>query len=367
MNELLSTEERITQELRRLFCAYGYTQYKMSKFEEYDLYVRNKSFLLSDSVITFTDTSGKLLALKPDVTLSIVKNAGDAETGAKKLYYSESVYRISERTGAFREISQTGLECLGAIDTYQLSEVLTLAAKSLACISPDYILDVSHLGLLSMAMDASGVSEGDRAAVLSFISQKNRHDLGTYLAERSIDEARAMPLLSLLACTGAPRAVLPRLASLLDSEEWRRSVDALARVLSPLPDGHVRIDFSVIHDLSYYNGIVFGGFVAGVPECVLSGGQYDRLMERMGKTAQAVGFAVYPDRLCDLDAPVDYDTDTVILYGEDADTLRVAALVEAHVARGERTLACRELPAKLTKKRLLKLEGSEVITLEENA
>ena len=38
----------------------------MSKFEEYDFYAVNKDFLVSDSVITFTDTNGKLMALKPD-------------------------------------------------------------------------------------------------------------------------------------------------------------------------------------------------------------------------------------------------------------------------------------------------------------
>ena len=49
----------------------------MSRFEEYDLYVANKDFLISDEVITFTDRSGRLLAMKPDVTLSIIKNAPD--------------------------------------------------------------------------------------------------------------------------------------------------------------------------------------------------------------------------------------------------------------------------------------------------
>ena len=43
------------------------------------------------------------------------------------------------------------------------------------------------------------------------------------------------------------------------------------------------IDFSVVNDMNYYNGIVFRGFVEGVPEGVLSGGQYDKLMEKMNK------------------------------------------------------------------------------------
>ena len=47
--------------LRMLYEQMGYKRFKMSKFEEYDLYVKNKDFLISDSIITFTDRSGKLV------------------------------------------------------------------------------------------------------------------------------------------------------------------------------------------------------------------------------------------------------------------------------------------------------------------
>ena len=73
----LRFEERAVFALRSLYSRYGYSYYKMSKFEEYDLYVRNKDFLVSDSVITFTDTNGRLMALKPDVTLSIIRHFRD--------------------------------------------------------------------------------------------------------------------------------------------------------------------------------------------------------------------------------------------------------------------------------------------------
>jgi ATP phosphoribosyltransferase regulatory subunit len=86
MNLPLAVTEKIAFRLRSLYNRYGYTQYKMSKFEEYDLYARNKDFLLSENVITFTDLSGKLMALKPDVTLSIVKNSRDDAENLQKLY-----------------------------------------------------------------------------------------------------------------------------------------------------------------------------------------------------------------------------------------------------------------------------------------
>ena len=74
MEAMLKKDEQAIFLLRKLYQNYGYQSYKMSRFEEYDLYVRNKDFLVSDQVITFSDKNGKLLALKPDVTLSIIKN-----------------------------------------------------------------------------------------------------------------------------------------------------------------------------------------------------------------------------------------------------------------------------------------------------
>ena len=90
-NTMLKSGEQAIFELRALYQRYGYTPFKMSKFEEYDLYVQNKDFLVGDGVITFNDTDGKLLALKPDVTLSIIKNVVDliavyAEQDVKRQY-----------------------------------------------------------------------------------------------------------------------------------------------------------------------------------------------------------------------------------------------------------------------------------------
>ena len=59
----------------------------------------------------------------------------------------------------------------------------------------------------------------------------------------------------------------------------------------------LQVDFSLVSDLNYYNGIVFKGYVEGVPSAVLSGGQYDKLMKKMSHSSRAIGFAVYLDML----------------------------------------------------------------------
>ena len=129
---ILKKEEKIAYELRALYAKYGYLPYKMSKFEPYDLYVSNKEFLVGDGVITFNDTDGKLLALKPDVTLSIIKNDVDGAS-KRKVYYNENVYRISGKTKQFKELMQVGLECIGDIGLYDVYEAVYLAAATTHC------------------------------------------------------------------------------------------------------------------------------------------------------------------------------------------------------------------------------------------
>ena len=141
-----TTIEQLTQNLGCLYRSYGYMSYTMSKFEEYELYLRNKDFLISDRVLTFTDTDGKLMALKPDVTLSIIKNTRD-KMGLQKLFYRENVYRPGSNGQGFREIMQVGLECMGNTDGYQILEVLQLAVKSLQAVSQRCVLDISHMCL----------------------------------------------------------------------------------------------------------------------------------------------------------------------------------------------------------------------------
>ena len=82
-----NTVEEFCLSLKKLYEGFGYGQFKMAKFEEYGLYLENKNFLTGQSVITFTDPNGKLMALKPDVTLSIVKNTKATAQKNEKVYF----------------------------------------------------------------------------------------------------------------------------------------------------------------------------------------------------------------------------------------------------------------------------------------
>ena len=231
---IVKYEEEIVFKLRSLYTAYGYRPYKMSKFEEYDLYVRNRDFLVSESVITFNDTDGRLLALKPDVTLSIVKNSTDVNGFVNKVYYNENVYRVSSRTETYREIMQTGLECIGDIDTYNVIEVLSLAAKSLEAISPDYVLDVSHMGIVFGLLEMTGADDITKSKIIECISSKNAHDLAKICNENNVDANVTEKLCKFISIYGNINSVIEKLKA-LDLGEWANvAIDELQYISDAL-------------------------------------------------------------------------------------------------------------------------------------
>jgi len=369
-DNMLKSGEQAIFELRALYQRYGYTPFKMSKFEEYDLYVENKDFLVGDGVITFNDTDGKLLALKPDVTLSIIRNSKDEEAGlAAKVYYNENVYRISKSTHTFKEIMQTGLECIGDIDVYAMTEVVLLAAKSLEAVSEDYVLDLSHLGVLSPLLDGLAVSQAEKKRIIGFISEKNVHGLREFCASVGADAAIAEKLTALVSAYGKPSSVLPALRALKAGEEAEAAIDELEIITQALERvgyaDRVNIDFSVINDTSYYSGIFFRGFVDGVPEGILSGGRYDKLMRKMGRRSNAIGFAVYLDLLEHLDTHAsEYDTDILLLYDDSADVCELTHAVSVLAKNGTRVSAQKRIPERIRYRQLLTYRNGGLEILE---
>ncbi len=345
--------------LRSLYESYGYSQYKMSKFEEYDLYVRNKSFLLSDNIITFTDKDGKLMALKPDVTLSIVKNSDVCISGLRRVYYNENVYRVPRGGLSYKEIMQSGLECIGEIDAYAVYEVLRLAAKSLALISDDFVLDVSDLGILSAVIDSMNIENTGRSRLIEAVGEKNLQAILTVCREFSVDDGKAGMLASLVSMKGESEELSDILSGGgmdASSEEFMYIIGLLKKEFGD----RIRIDFSVIDDMRYYNGIAFKGFIKGIPTGVLSGGRYDGLMAKMGKRGGAVGFAVYLDQLeCLYDEAYEYDCDVFLLYGENSKIEDVSGLADGLAASGKRVQCGRSIPEKLRYKELMRAEGAE--------
>ncbi len=360
-----SESERVMLRLHDLYRTYGYTRYKMNKFEEYELYLRHREFLETDSIITFNDADGRLLALKPDLTLSIVKNYNYSEGYVQKLFYSENVYRSVRPSRVHKEIMQTGLECLGDTDTTVLSEVSMLAAASLGEISDDFILLLSHMGVIEDLLSRAG-NEETRKAMLRSAGEKNLHDLRRTGEEGGVPDEIIRALEKLISFSGTYAEGAEELGRLPLTGAGRKALDELCQVAAVLNDigygQNIRLDFSIVNSMKYYSGLLFRGYVRGIPGSVLSGGQYDRLMAAMERRGGALGFAVYLD---ELDSPesndgsggtesneLRFDADCLLLYSEEDDPRRVIERVRAITAGGETVLAEKKVPDRIRTRRV---------------
>ena len=368
-NALLKYDEESVFKLRSLYKEFGYSRYKMSKFEEYDLYVKNKDFLISDSVITFTDTRGKLLALKPDVTLSIINNCKDIDGQVQKVYYDEKVYRVSGSSHNYKEIMQSGLECIGDIGLYDVCEVLLLAINSLQIIDEDYVLSVSHIGLLKSILDDLHIEDSKKETIINLICAKNSDDLAVYVKENGYD-FKTFEALNIFTLSFSSYAqAIDALGTIEKGEESQKAFDEFVRILKVIKsrgfEDKTVIDFSSVSGMKYYSGIVFKGYINGIPESVCSGGQYDKLMKKMGRTSSAIGFAVYLDALERFkENENEFDVDVVLLENDSIDAVFDA--VNMLSANGQTVRVCKNVPDNIRYKRVVRLSGKVLVTVYEN-
>ena len=339
VTQALRREEKITLTLRALYEQYGFRKYRMGKFEEYELYMENKNFLKNSNIITFHDLDGRLMALKPDVTLSIAKNTRANAHSTEKVYYLENVYWLEKQSGGYKEVNQLGLESIGRLDAFSYYEVLTLAQETLAAISDSHRMQVSHIGFWVALLDGLSIEEGLRKALFACIHGKRLHELKTLLEGAGVTPFAAQLILKAASLCGSFTDTLAAARSIAISNGMTDALNELETVYGLLQQKgcaeQMTLDFSLVNDCDYYDGLIFQGYVEGVPRALLFGGYYGKLLRKFGKTLDAIGFAVYLNELDVLfRAQHGADVDALILYDETADFSALLTKAESLRARG---------------------------------
>lgn len=361
----LYNDELTVLKLRKLYEDRGFKKFRMSKFESYDFYARNKDFLVGNRIITFTDLNGKLMALKPDVTLSIVKNADDSAE-RQKLYYTENVYRESKDIHEFKEISQVGLEVLGNIDLFQTVEIITLAIKSLLELDENAILEISHMGYTEGLLDCLTNDTHLRNELHKLFKEKNAHDLIKLAEANSLPKSPVNTAVDVMSCKSANDDTIENALSNALNGRMQEAVKEVNEIYNLLKkaglEKHIRIDFSVTDDPGYYNGILMHGYVHSIPRDVLSGGRYDMLLSKMGKDkTQAMGFAIYFDALDrKLHVRSKTGTDAIVLYNENSDINTLADFCNKLDSDGISYNAVTQIPENTVNSKIYSVDGTDV-------
>ncbi|MGN0814187.1 MAG: ATP phosphoribosyltransferase regulatory subunit [Candidatus Coproplasma sp.] len=346
----LKQEESIISDLTTLYESRGYIKIKPACFEDYSLYLENRDFLISKNVLTFSGASGRLLALRPDVTLSIVNHSKAQIGDTKKLFYTEKVYRRPSGVEEFKEISQTGVEIIGDVDEVCEAEITMVICDTLAVISENYILDLSHMGFTEGLLDSFNLNSENKALAYELLKNKNLHDFAAFAQKNNLSERQIKAFESAVNICGNAKECIIKAKEIALNDRMTEAVNQLESIfdiISSLGYGDkINVNFSIANNADYYNGIIFNGYIDGVPRFVLSGGRYDKLPEKLGKKAGAIGFALYLGELERYFKPEGNYVDYLVIYDKDSQ-VRALQFAKQKTGEGCRVRLAKNLPEDL--------------------
>lgn len=297
----MSKKDLVLLDIRKMYDLYGYKRISLPSFEEYDLYNENKDFI-DRNILTVMSPNGKLLALRPDITLSVAKKISkDQSLKYSKIYYQENTYNLTKYTG-YEEDEQLGIELIGKESVFLDFEIVDLGVKSLDIINKKSLIVLSHAGFISSIFDNLNLEYEVKEEIFDCINKKNSHDIKKILENNKFISENVKELIyKIPELSGDLDDITKELSKYGINDNIKKILLELKQLNNLLLKFHKKskivFDFSVIKNLNYYNGIILQGYIEGFPNVILTGGRYDRLFEKFGVDTGAVGFAILTDSL----------------------------------------------------------------------
>lgn len=294
--------------LLSLYKKRGYAEVVTPTVEFFDVFNVKNRVIPEEKMFKFTDTSGRLAVLRPDNTTPMARMASTRLRHAPrpvKLCYDQNVFRMpSGYSGVRSEFEQTGIEIIGGDGLRGDLECLTLAIESLKQLNLCMTggaggvsrLEIGHAGFAAALVNSLGLDETERELALDYVAAKNSSAI-EFLKDRRESMDRAIGILRKIPRLFGGKEVLDKARELCEGvPEAEAALDYLLSVYTALERAGlaeaVLIDLSIVHEMEYYTGLVFRGYIENIGEAVLGGGRYDTLLENFGESTPATGFGV---------------------------------------------------------------------------
>ena len=336
----MSKKDLVLLNIRKMYDSYGYKKISLPSFEEYDLYNENKDFI-DRNVLTVMSPNGKLLALRPDITLSVAKKVSkDQSLKYSKIYYQENTYNLTKYVG-YEEDEQLGIELIGKESTFLDFEIINLAVKSLDIINKKSMIILSHAGFISSIFENFDLEYEIKEQILDCINRKNSHDIQKILKKNEhISENVKKLIYKIPELSGNLENIEKELLKYEINVNTKKILSELKQLNSLLmkfyKKSKIIFDFSVVKNLNYYNGIILQGYIEGFPNVILTGGRYDKLFEKFGVDTGAVGFAILTDGLKGYYKDTDKKDFEVLIAYDDSNFEKLVEIVNDFQKKGLR-------------------------------
>ena len=336
----MSKKDLVLLNIRKMYDSYGYKKISLPSFEEYDLYNENKDFI-DRNVLTVMSPNGKLLALRPDITLSVAKKVSkDQSLKYSKIYYQENTYNLTKYVG-YEEDEQLGIELIGKESTFLDFEIINLAVKSLDIINKKSMIVLSHAGFISSIFENFDLEYEIKEQILDCINRKNSHDIQKILKRNEhISENVKKLIYKIPELSGNLENIEKELLKYKINGNTKKILSELKQLNSLFmkfyKKSKIIFDFSVVKNLNYYNGIILQGYIEDFPNVILTGGRYDKLFEKFGVDTGAVGFAILTDGLKGYYKDTDKKDFEILIAYDNSDFEKLVEIVNDFQKKGLR-------------------------------
>ncbi|AXI07967.1 ATP phosphoribosyltransferase regulatory subunit [Oceanobacillus sp. 143] len=322
------------------FSTYGYKQVRTSTFEQYDLYSNITGTVNKDEMIKVIDTSGKVLVLRPDVTIPLARM--NTATTNQRLFYVLDVFRQSIEQIDQKESTQAGVELFGDRSPEADAEVIVLAIHTLKDLGfKNFKIELGHAGFFKELIQQADLNQTQFETLQTYIHSKNLVEIEPFLKGLGLadDLRNAIQLIPMM--YGNPADVINEARKIIRNASMQQVLQNIIDVYDVLEDYGVAdsivLNLGLINNMDYYSGIIFQGFLDSIGKPVLMGGRYDHLGKQFGDATPAIGFAFEVDYLVHAlqqqgKAIVEIGPDFIIKYDK---TKQKAALQTAYRLRNE--------------------------------
>ncbi|TGY42672.1 ATP phosphoribosyltransferase regulatory subunit [Clostridium sartagoforme] len=314
-NEECLKKARAIKSINNVFNSWGYKEAITPSIEFYEGFRYEYSGLKEESVYKFFDSKGRILALRPDMTIPIVRLVStrfkDVEETIK-IRYEATIYRVFEEfSGRRNEYTDCGIELINKENEFADLEALIIAIEALkATGAKNFKIEIGEVNFFKAAIEALDIAEKDKLSLSILIEKKKIEELKKFLKRLDVEDNIKKTFYKLPLLFGEGVEILEKYKELAFNTKMINCINYLENIYKRLEalgyEEYITFDLSITPRLNFYTGIIFRGYIEGSGGIVLSGGRYDDLIDSVKKGFKAIGFSINVDELSsilDLELP----------------------------------------------------------------
>lgn len=302
---------------------YGFEEFDGPILESLELFTKKSGEEIAEQLFAFEDKGGREIALRPEMTPSLVRILGEQIATIKRptkwFNITENFRYERPQKGRLRSFYQYNLDIVGEASCTAEAELIALAIRSFQAFGlsrEHFYIRLSDRQLWMLWLEGFGIEDEDtKIKMLSLFDKWERRshadieaDLKKILPSQTDATTffQATEQLRNAHDLKNIRAIFAQYTQQNASENLEQRLEDFKLLLDELSylgcADFIKIDLSIVRGLAYYTGFVFEVFETGNEGRALAGGgRYDQLFEKLvGHPMPAVGFAAGDVTLTDL-------------------------------------------------------------------